>query len=78
MTAIAAGRDANRDGFGDLLLEARGPGVVVGPKVRWDRRPLDAIRAAVRHTGPGGPIERMTDEIERGYGYGGGAGPGES
>lgn len=33
-------------------------------------RKLDAIRTAVRHTGPGGPVERMTDEIERGYGYG--------
>jgi outer membrane protein assembly factor BamB len=45
VTAIEAGRDANRDGFGELLLEARGPAVVEGPKVRWDRRPLDAIRA---------------------------------
>ncbi len=30
-------------------------------------RKLDAIRAAVRHTGPGGPIERMTSEVERAY-----------
>ena len=33
-------------------------------------RKLDAIRTAVRHTGPSGPIERMTDEIDRGYGGG--------
>ncbi|MCX4243602.1 FG-GAP-like repeat-containing protein [Paraliomyxa miuraensis] len=45
VSAIEASRDANRDGFVDLLMEARGPAVVVGPKVRWDRRPLDAIRA---------------------------------
>jgi hypothetical protein len=30
-------------------------------------RKLDAIRAAVRHTGPTGPIERLTAEVERGY-----------
>ncbi len=42
---IEATRDGNRDGFIDLLLERRGPAVVIGPKVRWDRRPLDAIRA---------------------------------
>ena len=36
-------------------------------------RKLDAIRAAVRHTGPSGPIERFADEIERGYGSGGGS-----
>ncbi|MCA9710931.1 MAG: VCBS repeat-containing protein, partial [Myxococcales bacterium] len=45
VSAIEASRDANRDGFVDLLLEARGPAVILGPKVRWDRRPLDAIRA---------------------------------
>ncbi|MEM9455711.1 MAG: FG-GAP-like repeat-containing protein [Myxococcota bacterium] len=44
-STIEASRDANADGFVDLLLEARGPAVVVGPKVRWDRRPLDAVRA---------------------------------
>jgi hypothetical protein len=30
-------------------------------------RKLDAIRTAVRHTGPTGPIERLTTDIERGY-----------
>jgi hypothetical protein len=30
-------------------------------------RKLDAIRAAVRHTGPTGPIERLTAEVERAY-----------
>lgn len=30
-------------------------------------RKLEAIRAAVRHTGPTGPIERMTADVERGY-----------
>ncbi|MCU0757870.1 MAG: ribbon-helix-helix protein, CopG family [Steroidobacteraceae bacterium] len=35
-------------------------------------RKLDAIRTAVRHTGPSGQIERITDEIERGYGGTGG------
>jgi hypothetical protein len=34
-------------------------------------RKLDAIRTAVRHTGPSGQIERIVDEIERGYGGGG-------
>lgn len=34
-------------------------------------RKLDAIRAAVRHTGPTGPIERLTTDIERGYAAGG-------
>ncbi|MEX1362105.1 MAG: FG-GAP-like repeat-containing protein, partial [Nannocystaceae bacterium] len=42
---IEASRDADKDGFVDLLLQARGPAVMVGPKVRWERRPLDAIRA---------------------------------
>ncbi|MEM7151303.1 MAG: FG-GAP-like repeat-containing protein [Myxococcota bacterium] len=43
--SIEASRDANHDGFEDLLLRARGPAVMVGPKVRWERRPLDSIRA---------------------------------
>lgn len=30
-------------------------------------RKLDAIRTAVRHSGPAGQIERLTAEIERGY-----------
>jgi len=30
-------------------------------------RKLDAIRAAVRHSGPTGQIERLNSEIERGY-----------
>ena len=30
-------------------------------------RKLDVIRAAVRHTGPTGQIERVTGEIERSY-----------
>jgi hypothetical protein len=30
-------------------------------------RKLDAIRAAVRHSGPTGQIERLGSEIERGY-----------
>lgn len=30
-------------------------------------RKLAAIRAAVRHTAPTGPIERLTGETERGY-----------
>ncbi len=30
-------------------------------------RKLDAIRAAVRHSGPTGQIERLTAEIERAY-----------
>ena len=44
--SLEASRDANHDGFEDLLLQARGPAVMVGPKVRWERRPLDSIRAA--------------------------------
>ncbi|MEZ5487307.1 MAG: hypothetical protein R3E75_06630 [Steroidobacteraceae bacterium] len=41
-------------------------------------RKLDAIRAAVRHTGPVGQIERIGTEVERGYltGPGPGMGPG--
>ncbi len=35
-------------------------------------RKLDAIRAAVRHTGPTGQIERIGAEVERGYLGGGG------
>jgi hypothetical protein len=31
-------------------------------------RKLAAIRAAVRHAAPSGPIERLTADIERGYG----------
>jgi hypothetical protein len=30
-------------------------------------RKLDAIRAAVRHAGPTGPVERLTADIERSY-----------
>ncbi len=45
LSRISADRDANHDGFADILLQARGPAVLVGPKVRWERRPLDAIRA---------------------------------
>lgn len=30
-------------------------------------RKLTAIRAAVRHSAPTGPIERLTSEIARGY-----------
>ena len=30
-------------------------------------RKLAAIRAAVRHAGPTGQIDRMTGEVERGY-----------
>lgn len=30
-------------------------------------RKLDVIRAAVRHTGPTGQIERLTAEVERAY-----------
>jgi len=30
-------------------------------------RKLTAIRTAVRHSAPTGPIERLTSEIERGY-----------
>jgi hypothetical protein len=30
-------------------------------------RKLDVIRAAVRHTGPTGQVERVTGEVERGY-----------
>ncbi|MBM4198117.1 MAG: antitoxin [Gammaproteobacteria bacterium] len=30
-------------------------------------RKLAAIRAAVRHSAPTGPIERLTSEVERGY-----------
>lgn len=37
-------------------------------------RKLDAIRTAVRHTGPTGQIERLTAEVERAYR--GGMGPG--
>lgn len=37
-------------------------------------RKLEAIRAAVRHTGPTGPIERMTADAERGYAAGGDTG----
>ncbi len=37
-------------------------------------RKLDAIRAAVRHTGPTGQIERLTAEVERAYRAG--VGPG--
>ncbi len=44
-THIEAGRDANHDGFDDLLLQARGPAVMLGPKVRWQRRTLESIRA---------------------------------
>lgn len=45
ISEISATHDANHDGFGDLLLQARGPAVLVGPKIRWERRPLDTIRA---------------------------------
>lgn len=34
-------------------------------------RKLDAIRTAVRHSGPTGPIERLTADIDRGYAAGG-------
>lgn len=37
-------------------------------------RKLDAIRAAVRHTGPTGQIERLTAEVDRSYRSGAGAG----
>jgi hypothetical protein len=37
-------------------------------------RKLEAIRTAVRHTGPTGPIERMTTDVERSYAAGGDAG----
>lgn len=37
-------------------------------------RKLAAIRAAVRHAGPTGPIERIIGETERGYTTGSGAG----
>ncbi len=30
-------------------------------------RKLDAIRAAVRHAGPTGPVERLTADLERSY-----------
>ena len=39
-------------------------------------RKLAAIRAAVRHAGPTGPIERLIGETERGYATGPGPGPG--
>ena len=39
-------------------------------------RKLAAIRAAVRHAGPTGPIERVIGETERGYATGPGPGPG--
>ena len=39
-------------------------------------RKLAAIRAAVRHAGPTGPIERLIGETERGYATGPGPGSG--
>jgi hypothetical protein len=39
-------------------------------------RKLDAIRTAVRHTGPTGQIERLTAEVERAYRGGTDAGGG--
>lgn len=42
---VEAARDANHDGFSDLLLQVGGPAVVAGPKTCWDRRPDEAIRA---------------------------------
>ena len=38
-------------------------------------RKLASIRAAVRHAGPTGQVERGAAEIDRGYGYGPGADP---
>lgn len=38
--------DADRDGALDLLLEARGPTVLRGSKVRWSREFTDAVRGA--------------------------------
>jgi serine/threonine protein kinase/outer membrane protein assembly factor BamB len=46
VTRIDPRRDGNDDGFADLLVEANGPAVLVGPKVRWRRRYHDAVRAA--------------------------------
>jgi outer membrane protein assembly factor BamB/tRNA A-37 threonylcarbamoyl transferase component Bud32 len=43
---IASVGDIDGDGFGDLLAQANGPVVLVGPKVRWSRRARDAVRAA--------------------------------
>jgi outer membrane protein assembly factor BamB/tRNA A-37 threonylcarbamoyl transferase component Bud32 len=45
-TWIEAVGDVDGDGFEDLLAEANGPVVLVGPKVRWSRRARDAVRAA--------------------------------
>jgi serine/threonine protein kinase/outer membrane protein assembly factor BamB len=46
VTRIDPRRDGDGDGFADLLAEANGPAVLVGPKVRWRRRYHDAVRAA--------------------------------
>ncbi|MBX7082573.1 MAG: PQQ-like beta-propeller repeat protein, partial [Nannocystaceae bacterium] len=43
---IAATADANGDRSDDLLLEAKGPMLVLGPRILWRRRSTDAIRAA--------------------------------
>ena len=45
VTHLDARRDGNVDGFADLLLEAGGPAVIAGPKVRWRRSYHDAVRA---------------------------------
>jgi outer membrane protein assembly factor BamB len=37
--------DMNGDGVDDLLIEAAGPTVIVGPKVLWSRTAADALRA---------------------------------
>ena len=42
---VASTVDADGDGLADLLLEANGPQLVLGPRILWRRRSADAIRA---------------------------------
>jgi outer membrane protein assembly factor BamB len=42
---VASTRDADGDGLSDLLIEANGPQLVLGPRILWRRRSADAIRA---------------------------------
>jgi hypothetical protein len=60
--------------YGALQQAASARGISVA---EWVRQALaaahrlestgDAIRAAVRHAGPTGPVERLTADIERSY-----------
>jgi outer membrane protein assembly factor BamB len=42
---MANAGDANHDGFEDLLVNARGPALLLGPKVRWRQQGTEAVRA---------------------------------